>query len=461
MTSVAAPLPESLRAVPGPRGLPVLGVALSFLRDPLGYMERMQQRYGPIYRLPLGGQELVLLHDAHAVEKVLRLDFESFGMSHRQEELLSPLLGRSMPVVADPAYWGELHSILLPMFSPRMLQRYFVETAAAIQHEVEILAGHQARGQAVGLYEFVKTGIFESLMRTLFVRGLDHADIPQLLEWFSRADTYVNARNLSNASPLIKLLPKVREGMRCLERINERVYRLIEYRKANPVDEAQDMLDVLLTAKKKDGTRLDDKELRDNVVALLFGGQETTPTVTTWAFGLLAANPDKRAIMLDEIDRVLGDRPPTWQDLAKLEYTDMVLDEALRLYPPFPFIGREAKVDTGLDGYEIKKGTTLGFVGWTVHRDPRHWPEPEKFLPERHSRDNKRERAKCAFLAFGYGQRRCIGERVGRMEGLLMLSIISQHFLLDHVDGKLPKPYVQMGIKPVGGMPMRITPRRK
>jgi len=459
MTSVAAPLPESPRPVPGPRGLPLLGVALDFLGDPLRYMERMRDQYGSIYRLPLGGQELVLLHDADVVEHVLRLDFESFGMSNRQEELLAPLLGRSMPIVADPGYWGQLHSIMLPMFTPKMMLRYFGETLATVQHDVELLAQHQARGESVVLYDFIKTAVFESLMRTLFVRGLDRAEIPQLLDWFSRSDVYINARNLSNASPLIRLLPKVRDGMRCLERINERVYRLIAHRKAHRVDEPEDMLDVLLAAKKSDGSPLDDKELRDNVVALLFGGQETSPTVTTWAFGLLAANPDKRALMLEEIDRVLGDRPPTWQDIAKLEYTEMVFDEALRLYPPFPFIGREAKVDTRLQGYTIKKGTTLGFVGWTVHRDPRHWPEPDRFIPERHRREAKRDRAKCAFLSFGYGQRRCIGERLGRMEGMLLLACISQRFLLDHVDGKLPRPQVQMGIKPVGGMPMRITRR--
>ncbi|MDB5969992.1 MAG: cytochrome [Hydrocarboniphaga sp.] len=459
MTDITDGLPLQLTKVPGPRGLPLVGVAFDFIRDPLRYMERMLRQYGRIYRVSLGQTSLVLLHDADLVEKVLRLDFASYGMSRQQEALLGPLLGHSMPVVTDHAYWEQLHSMMLPMFSPKMLQGYLVQTVAAVQEEVDHLAELQHDGKTVEMYDFVRAGVFGALMRTLFVRGLEHSEIPQLLDWFSRTDTYINALVLSGGSSLVKLLPKVRDGARCLKRIDERVYRLIAERKAHRVDEPEDMLDVLLAAVKKDGSPLSDVELRDNVVALLFGGQETTPTIATWAFGLLAANPDKRRIMLDEIDRVLQGRVPTWADLAKLEYTEMVLDEALRLYPPFLFIGREALVDTSLEGYEISKGTSLGFVAWTVHRDPRLWPDPERFEPERHSKEQKRSRAKCAFLSFGHGQRRCVGERVGRMEGLLMLSMISQRFLLDHANGKLPEPRVQMAIKPAGGMHMRITPR--
>ena len=101
----------------------------------------------------------------------------------------------------------------------------------------------------------------------------------------------------------------------------------------------------------------------------------------------------------------------------------------------------------------------MGFVGWTIHRDPRHWPNPDAFEPERHSAENRRDRAKCAFIAFGYGQRRCLGERVGRMEGMLMLALVSQKLKLNHVDGGLPTHKVVQSIKPADGMPMRIECR--
>ncbi|MDP1631247.1 MAG: cytochrome P450 [Caulobacter sp.] len=447
------------QTIPGPKGLPFLGVALDFLKDPLTYFDTMVARYGRLFRLPLGGNALVFLNDAADVEQVLRRDFENFGASNQAEDLLRPLLGRSMPVVADQFYWEQLHSIMLPMFTPKMLQMYFGHTLAATQEAADKLTGYAESGDVVSMYNFAREGVFNSLLRTLFARGIDPAEIPMLLDWFSKADEYVNARNLSGASPLILALPAVREGKRCLRKIDRRVYELLAFRKANRVEEPEDMLDVLLAAKLADGSPLSDKELRDNVVALLFGGQETTPGAITWAFGLLATHPEKRRLMLEEIDQVLEGRPPTFQDLSKLEYTEMVLDEAMRLYPAFPFIGRESLVDTEIAGYPVPKGTALGFVAWTVHRDPRHWPEPDKFIPERHTKAEKKVRAKCALLSFGYGHRRCIGERVGRMEGLLMLAVVSQRFLLDHESGKIPDHKVQMSIKPVDGMPMRVSVR--
>ncbi len=459
MISVAIQPDTASQSVPGPRGIPFLGVGLQFIRDPLSYFEKMVACYGRVFKLPLGGTEIVFLNRAEDVEKILRLDFENFGMSERQEQLLKPLLGHSMPVTTDHLYWQQLHAIMLPMFTPKMLQRYFVQTLSSVNEEVYHLREYAESGKRVELLDFIRVGVFQALIRTLFIRGINKSEVPALLNLFDKSDTFVNARNLSGGSSLVWLLPKVREGMRCLRKIDKRVYELIDYRKANRADENEDMLDVLLAARKADGTALNDTELRDNIVALLFGGQETTPTVITWAFGLLAANPDKRDKMFEEIDRVLQGRAPTYQDLGKLEYTAMVLDEAMRLYPPFPFIGREVLADTSIGGFEVKKGTSLGFVGWTIHRDPNHWPDPEKFIPERHTKERTQARAKCAFISFGYGQRRCIGERVGRMEGMLMLALISQRFVLDHVNGELPGAHVQMSIKPIGRMPMQVTSR--
>lgn len=452
-------MPNQANAIPGPTGLPFVGVGLSFLRDPLNYFDAMVKRYGRIFRLPLGNFNYVFLNDASDVEHVLRKDFENYGMSNLQETLLEPLLGHSMPVVADHEYWKQLHAIMLPMFTPRMLGKYFDQTLAATKEEAQHLEKFASGKNSFSMYDFARQGVFEGLTRTLFVRGIAKREIPTLLEWFSKADEYVNARNLSGASAIINILPKVREGKRCLELINKRIYELIEFRQANPAAENEDMLDVLLAARKEDGSALTDRELRDNIVALLFGGQETTPGAITWAFGLLAAHPDKREKMLEEVDRVLGGRDPTFQDLAKLEYTEMVLDEAMRLYPAFPFIGREALNDTQIGGFHVPSGTSLGFVAWTVHRDPRIWDQPDKFIPERHAKDAKKGMPKCAQISFGYGQRRCIGERVGRMEALLMLAIVSQRFVLNHEGGRLPRHKVQMSIKPDNGMPMTVARR--
>jgi cytochrome P450 len=449
---------QLLRGPPGPTDLTPEALQARYTADAAGLFMEMTRTYGPVFKLPMSRGDVVFLNDARTAEKVLRLDFSSFGMSQQQEEAVRPLLGRSMPVVADHRDWEELHAIILPMFTPAMLRSYFEETARAVAEETDHLAQMAARGETVGLLDFVRHGIFTALTRTLFVRGVKPDDVDRILGWFAQAEGFAGLRNVYGPEAETSDDPRFVSCREGLASLNRYVYDLIAYRRANRVDPPQDMLDVLIAARKSDGAALTDVELRDNVMALFFGGQATTPSVITWAFGLLSANPDKRERMLEEIDRVLGGRMPTFEDLGRLEYTEMVLDEALRLYPPFIFVGREALEDVELGGYAVPKGTSLGFVGWTIHRDPAEWPDPEAFLPERHTRELKKTRSRCAFVAFGYGQRRCTGERVGRMESLLMLSIVSQRFLLDRVGGGM-SPH-DMSIKPADGLPMRITPRR-
>ena len=459
MTDIALQRPHSYDEIPLKRGLPVVGAGLEMARDPMKFFERMVEEKGRLQRIRLGAQEVVFLHDADDVEQMLLTDRTAYNMSERNQQLTEPLLGNSMPVTTDTLLWEQLHALMLPMFTPKMLVKYFDATRDAIAHEVAELSRLQQQGKSIELYEFVREGVFLALSQTLFSRGIEQREIPYLLKHFTNQSYYVSARYLLGESFLLKLLPSARSGKASLDIINRKIDELIGQRQAENISETDDMLDVLVLARDENGEPLPNKVIRENVMALFFGGQETTPGSITWAFGLLAANPDKRDLMLEEIDRVLGDREPTFQDLSKLTYTQMVLDEAMRLYPMFPYVGREAVRDTELNGYQIKKGTPMGFVGWTVHRDERNWPEPEKFIPERHTPEQKKKRPRCSYLSFGYGQRRCLGERVGRMESMLMLAMVSQKFLLELPDGKLPDYVVRMSPKPRNGMPVQIVSR--
>lgn len=429
------------------------------MRDPLRYFERMVETYGPIFELPLGNKKFVLVNNAELAEAILGRDFDAFNVSSAAEVALDPLLGHSIATTTDPLLWEQLHKAMLPMFTPRMLRNYFEQTVDAIADEVDLLEASVNSGRTVALYDAVRHGVFAALTRTMFARGMQSEEVPELLELFTSSNKYTSARYLTNSSPAIMVLPAVRRGKKALEKIDARAYRLIRERRLDPAEEAQDMLDVLISAQDADGVALTDKQVRDNTVALWFGGQETTPTITTWAFGLMASHPYIRDRVLAEVDDVLGDRRPTFADLDSLDYTSNVIDEAMRLYPPFSFVGREAMKDMEIGGYRIRKGQQLGFVGWTIHREPSNWPDPERADPERHTSAERKQRARCSFVSFGYGKRRCIGERVGRMESTLMLAMVSQRLLLDHANGEMPKPKVEMSIKPANGMP--VTVRRR
>jgi cytochrome P450 len=448
-----------LHLMPYEGGIPLLGAGLSIARDPMKFFARMVDKHGRIQRIKIGSQDIVFVHDADVIEEMLRLKKDDYNMSERNRLLTEPLLGNSMPVTTDLVLWKSMHSLMLPMFAPKMLLKYFDATRDAIAYELDLLAKEAQSGDTIYLHEFVRKGVFLALSKTIFARGIELAEIPDLLANFSNQSHYVAARYALGESFLLKLIPSARSGKISLNNIYKKIDVLIAARKSEELSVADDMLDVLIMARNEAGEPLSDQILRENVMALLFGGQETTPGSITWAFGLLAANPDKRQKMLDEIDSVLEGRLPTYQDIAKLKYTEMVLDEAMRLYPMFPFVGRETISDTVLDGYDIPKGTSMGFVAWTTHRDPRHWPEPDKFIPERHTVEARKSRPKCAQVSFGYGQRRCIGERVGRMESMLMLVMVSQKYLLEHEKGELPEYVVKMSPIPKNGMPVKVVAR--
>lgn len=438
--------------IPGPSPEETGPALMKFMADPLNFFEELVENFGRINALSLGDMSNVFLHDAHDVEQVLRLDANSYGMGALTHALNYPLLGDSIPVTPDHLYWQQLHKIMLPMFTPKMLKQYFERTVEAVQEEVERFGAYADSGQVFDIEQKIREGVFDALTRTIFTRGINKSEIPEILETFVSACVYMNARYISMNPGYEPQTEAERKGLESLERLNHRIYELLEFRKANRIDEPEDMLDVLLSATLNNGEALSDRELRDNVMALLFGGQETTPTEITWAFGLLAANPLERAKLIEEIDRVLGGRVPTYQDLEQLEYCRMVFDEAMRLYPAFSYIGRSATTDTRIGQYDIKAGTSIAFVAWTIHRDPRFWPEPEKFIPERHSKEQMKDRPKCSIVSFGYGQRRCIGERVGRMEGTLMLAMAHQKFIFDLYKDKLPSPMIRMSIHPEGGL---------
>ncbi len=218
------------------------------------------------------------------------------------------------------------------------------------------------------------------------------------------------------------------------------------------------MLDILLTSPDL-GRPLDRRAIRDECMALLFGGHETTAGSLTWTFALLSKNPRARERMLEEVDAVLAGRPPAYGDFDRLPYVRMAFEEAMRFYPMWLVLFRKALADDVVGGCLVPAGSLVAFCGYTTHRDPRYWPDPERFEPERHSKEGQVSRHRGAYLPFSMGERACIAARMATHQAVLLLAIFAQRFTLD-LDGALPAPEVRMSIRPRGGsLPMRLRPR--
>ncbi len=234
---------------------------------------------------------------------------------------------------------------------------------------------------------------------------------------------------------------------------------IIDARRRSQEDRG-DLLSMMLLAEDEDGHHMTDKQLRDEVVTLVLAGHETTANGLTWAWYLLSQNPAIEAKLHDEVDRVLGGRLPTLDDLRQLEYTDMVFKEAVRLYPPIPTFGRQSLVPVTLGGYTLPAGAVILISPHIVHRDSRWWDDPETFKPERFAKDNEQLIAKYAYLPFGGGPRICIGNSFAQMEAVLLLATMARQYRLrlNPVDQEVvPQP--TLTLRPRHHLMMRVDKR--
>jgi cytochrome P450 len=219
-------------------------------------------------------------------------------------------------------------------------------------------------------------------------------------------------------------------------------------------------MSILLHAQDADdGSRMTDRQLRDEVMTLFLAGHETTAVALTWTWHLLAQHPDADARLAAELRAVLGGRPPTVSDLPSLRYADMVVTESMRLYPPAYGLSRQAIRPTEAGGHALAPGEVFIAPTWVVHRDPRWYDVPEAFRPERWEGDLARRLPRFAYFPFGGGPRQCIGNAFAQMEAVLILAGIAQRFRLVPVSGSSVRPVPSVTLRPGSPVPMRLERR--
>ena len=237
------------------------------------------------------------------------------------------------------------------------------------------------------------------------------------------------------------------------------LYRIINERRSSGHD-AGDLLSMLLHVQDEDGSRMTDKQLRDETITLFLAGHETTASSLSWTWWLLAQNPRVEARLHAELDEVLGGRAPSMDDLARLPYTANVITESMRLYPPAWGLARVVVEDHELGGYPIRKGMGVAMAPWVVHRDPRWYDTPEEFRPERWEGDFAKRIPRFAYFPFGGGPRQCIGNAFAMMEATLILSTIAQKYRLRLVPDHPVVPLASITLRPRYGVRVMLESRQ-
>jgi cytochrome P450 len=245
---------------------------------------------------------------------------------------------------------------------------------------------------------------------------------------------------------------------RAIRRLDRLMYRLIQDRRRSK-DTSDDLLAMLLDLQDEEGVGMTDQQLRDEAVTMFLAGHETTALTLSWTWYLLSRNPEIEAELHRELDEVLEGHAPKPEDADRLPFTRNVILEAMRLYPPAYAFGREALQDCEIAGYAIPAGSTIFMVPWVLHRDPRWFPDPERFNPDRWNGDFAKTLPTFAYVPFGGGPRRCIGNSFAMMEAVLLLATIARKFRVRVVPDHPVEPFASITLRPKHGIRVTLATR--
>lgn len=449
----------SNQPMPTVDGLPWIGIAHRFARDPLGVLGGLAREHTPLVRFRFFGGHAVLISDPELARDVLVTHHRSFRKADHEVALLGRILGNGLVTNNDTDHHRRQRRLVQPAFHHRRIASYadtIVDYTAAMLDDwvpdVERDISEEMR--ELTMYIVAKT-LFDADRDDLSGNARAIGDAIAIFQEATDDDFDMPFR-----LPAWVPTPRQRR-LRAAKRLVDDTLLEIIGRRRDSGEDTGDLLSMLLTAVDEDGSGMDDRQLLDEVITLFVAGHETTSNALTWTWYLLSQHPEVVARLHAELDGVLGGRTPTLTDLEALPYTLMVLKESMRLYPPvYALNGRMANEDVRVGDYLIGKDTYVIVSQWSMQRNPRYFPEPERFDPARFSPENEPSIPRYAYIPFGAGPRVCIGNSFAMMEAHLILATVAQRFDLALAPGQKLDLNPQITLSNKGGMRMVPRPRR-
>jgi cytochrome P450 len=429
-----------------------VGVLPEFRKDPAGFLEKTARQYGDVAYLPLGRQHIYYVGHPDMIRDILVTHQNKFKKS-RMLERAQLLLGEGL-LTSEGEHHRRQRRLVQPAFHRDRMAAYgavMAERAAGLREQWK-------PGASVDVLDAMMRLTLSIVAQTLFSTEVD-AEADEIGQALTEVFSLFEIILLPFSEILEKLpLPAVRRFKRARKRLDETIYRLIAERRASGQD-AGDLLSMLLLAQDEEGSGgMTDVQVRDEALTLFLAGHETTADALTWAWYLLSQNPGAERAFHDELDRVLGGRLPTPNDVPQLQYAACVFSEVLRLYPPAWGIGRRALEDYPVGDFVVPARSVVLMSPYVMHRDPRWFPDAAAFCPERWLAEDP-ARPKFAYFPFGGGARVCIGERFAWMEGVLILAVLGQRWRLRLERGHPVATHARITLRPKHGMRMTAEPR--
>jgi cytochrome P450 len=422
--------------------------------DPLPLLLGAYEEFGPIFSMRLLHSPVVFMLGPEANHFVTVAHPENFHWRESSFGDLIPLLGDGLLTI-DEDYHDRARAIMMPAFHREQIEAATEAMAIEADQAIDALPV----GEVVDVYEWMRNLAMRIAMRALL--GLDPDEAGKgaaAAHHFERALGYYgidfHLRLLRGpGSPWRKM-------NRSREVLDEIVFGEITRRRANPDPGRRDILSLLVGARGEAGEAFSDREIRDQVMTLMFAGHDTSTSTLTFMLHELARHPEVTRHLHEEQDEVLGGGAPTVAQLEKeMPYLDMVLDEILRLYPPAWIGPRRAIREFEFGGYTVPNGAYVNYCSWASHRLPEVFPEPEAFIPERFTRERKAALPRGAYVPFGGGSRICIGKRFGQTEVKLVATKLLQRLRVEALPGRTVTIRQMPTLSPRGGLRMRVNLR--
>ena len=416
-------------------------------RDPLREFLKAFNDFGDVVRFRFGPMVGHLVSSPEGVNHVLAENNKNYGKQTRGYAALRYVLGNGL-LTSEGAFWKRQRCIAQPAFHRQRIAGF----AAAMVRAAAECAQAQKRGQVVDVHHEMMRLTLRIVGETLlgYDPSGDADEVGSALALLLRIVNQRTARVIFFARPVLPT-PENLRVRRSLAALDSVVLRMIAERRKSPGD---DLLSMLMQARDADtGEAMDDRQLRDEAMTIFLAGHETTANALAWTWLLLSRSPAAFRELREELAAVLGGRDPTADDLPRLRFTRMVLEESLRLYPPAWIIARSASGPDEIGGYEIPAGSIVFVSPWVVHRHPKYWNDPEGFDPHRFGREPPRG----AYFPFGGGPRQCIGNGFAMMEAQLVLATIAQRLKFELVPGHPVEPEPSITLRPRHGLSMTVV----
>jgi cytochrome P450 len=458
---LAPPSSRQIGAAPGPRGLPLVGFLPEIVRRKglLLALLHVWQTYGDVVQAKLGTTTTLFFARPEAVQRILVDSRDNYPRAQQAMRSVAKLLGEGL-VSSEGAHWRRQRHFMQGPLAASAVPAYAPAIVAAAEDLLRTWDQRVQRGET-DLEMLDETGALtlDILGRTIFgfdTRGAAH-DVGQT---FVEVLDYLT-RHLYGLIPSFSWLPTLdnRRLERNVRHLHAILDEMIRERRSAPDTYGYDtdLLSVMLRARDEWGEGMLERHLRDEVMTLYLAGHQTGAELIAWVFYALANYPEVEQTLHAELVSVLGERQPGLQDLEHLPYTRMVIDEALRMYPPAPLVTKNARQADSVEGYHVPAGSLIVLSPYVTHRHPEVWPEPERFDPLRHSPERSAGRHRLAFFPFSAGYHSCIGASFALLEVRLCVASIAQHYRLRRLPGPSVEPSVTSTLTPKG-LRMRLEP---